>query len=59
MKYFYLYSPLFRLASPRLAEELNTVVGTAFRVAYADQIQSQSRQKVKVGRHNYPLLRIF
>ena len=42
-------SSLFRLSSPHLAEELNTVVGTAFRVAYAAQIQSQSRQKVNVS----------
>ena len=33
-----------RLGTPLAAEELNTVVGTAFRVAYAAQLQSQKVQ---------------
>ena len=43
---FLLYHIMFvcRLGTPLAAEELNTVVGTAFRVAYAAQLQSQKVQ---------------
>ena len=36
-----------RLGTPLAAEELNTVVGTAFRVAYAAQLQSQKVQSIR------------
>ena len=49
----------FRLDTPHQAEELNTILGTAFRMAYAATLTAQNTTQKVLGMKNFPDFRNF